>query len=372
MAQEEHILSSSHSGGGDSGSGGVVSSDRSRNLKQKKIPQRGLGVAQLEKIRLEEQRKREALEAANALANNAIGSVNDAAAPCLTVQSPSFQSPNTLYRSSPSIPIQISNQFKGGGEDTNLQAISGSGNGNWARLWSSDYNHSRNDHLGTAAFRLQRNLQFDSNAAAAATPMPQRSFHLQRPASPVVNATSGISPSVLTSHMEPPSNQNIHPHGSNFASSWPEECKMVGMKRSYPFSLESPPPRSFPVHFDSKSRSDEFPPCSSGYTAQTEPRNMYIRAGPSNPSPLSEQNLRDDGRLNGDFLTLAPPAAWNTNHRYPLDHLEGSFGNQVHDSGPREQPFIFFPDRSDVDETEARVANANGEKGETIDLNLKL
>lgn len=395
MAQEEHIQSSSHSDGGDSGGGGVVSSDRSRNVKQKKIPQRGLGVAQLEKIRLEEQRKREALEAANALANNAIGSVNDAA-PCLTVQCPSFgpsfspspanfHSPNTLYRSSPSIPIQSSNNLlRGGVEDTNLQAISGSGNGSWSRLWSSDYNHSMNDYPG-AAFRPQGNIQFDTNAAAAPLPtLPQRSFHFQRPTSPVVNATSGMPPSpLLTSHMEPPSNQNIH--GSNYATSWPEEYKMVGMKRSYPFILESLPPRAYPVHFDapsfaSKSRSDEFPPCSSGYTAQTKPRNMYIRDG---PSPLPEQNLRevisDDGRLSGDFLTLAPPAAAlpasNSNYKYPLDYLEGNIRNQVHHSGPsraRDVPFSFFPVRSDIDETKARVANANGEKEETIDLNLKL
>lgn len=48
--------------------------------------------------------------------------------------------------------------------------------------------------------------------------------------------------------------------------------------------------------------------------------------------------------------------------------------NQVHHSGPsrsREEPFSFFPVRSDIDET-ARVNNGSGEKGETIDLNLKL
>lgn len=183
MAQEEQILSSSHSGaggGGDDSGGGGVSSDRSRNVKHKKIPQRGLGVAQLEKIRLEEHRKREAVGAANALANNAIGSVNDAA-PSLAVQSPcfgplpaNFQSPNTSFRSPPSIPIQIS-----GVEDTSLQAISGSGNGIWSRLWNGgDYS------LG-AAFRPQGNLQFESNAVAA--PMPQRSFRFHQAATPVVS-----------------------------------------------------------------------------------------------------------------------------------------------------------------------------------------
>lgn len=388
MAQEEQILSSSHSGGGGAGGdsgGGGVSSDRSRNVKHKKIPQRGLGVAQLEKIRLEEQRKREAVVAANALANNAIGSVNDAA-PSLAVPSPcfgplpaNFESPNTLFRSPPSIPIQISNHLNGGVEDASLQAISGSGNGIWSRLWNGgDYS------LG-AAFP-QGNLQFESNAVAA--PMPQRSFRFHQPATPVVNPSA-----VLTSYMEPPSNQNIH--GSNCASLWPEEYKMVGMKRSYPFSLERPPARSFFGHFDpssiaSKSRSDELPSCSNGYTTQTEARNIYMsfsRDGRPNSSLLPEQNprevLRDGWRLNGDFLTLAPPAAAlpasNSKHKYPLDFSssegpEENTRNQVHHSGPsrsREEPFSFFPVRSDIDET-ALVNNGSGEKGETIDLNLKL
>ncbi|KAK6132781.1 hypothetical protein DH2020_033459 [Rehmannia glutinosa] len=55
--KEEHILGCSYSGGG--GGGGVENSFRSKKL-SKKVPQRGLGVAQLEKIRLEEQQKKEA------------------------------------------------------------------------------------------------------------------------------------------------------------------------------------------------------------------------------------------------------------------------------------------------------------------------
>lgn len=50
MAQEEQHCSNSSGGGGGSRS--------SKKAKQKKIPQRGLGVAQLEKMRLEEQQKK--------------------------------------------------------------------------------------------------------------------------------------------------------------------------------------------------------------------------------------------------------------------------------------------------------------------------
>ncbi|KAI3457394.1 hypothetical protein Pfo_014057 [Paulownia fortunei] len=429
MAQEEHILSSSHSGsgggGGGSGGGGGPSSNRSKNVKQKKVPQRGLGVAQLEKIRLEEQRKREALQAANVLANNAIGSASDTA-PCLAVQCPSFgpslshspnsvplppsptnfPSPNALYRSAPSVPIQITNQLNGGGGEIGLQTVSSPGNGSMPRLWNSEYNlegeKQRVDHLGFA-FGPQVNLQYESNAPVLPLPsVPQRSYQFQRPPSPVVNASSGISPSsVLSSQMEPPSNQSLR--GNNYTSLRPEEDKMVGMKRSYPFSLESPPAPSFPGNFQPtyaapRSRSDELPSCSSGYTAQMEPRNKYMRNGPSNSSTVPERNpsdvMRDDGRLNGDFLTLAPPAAasppLNSKHKHPSDYSghqgpdlsdfkclpnQENLKSQIHQLGPsgsKEQPFSFFPIKSQVDQTTTRVSSGNGEKGEKIDLSLKL
>ncbi|XP_057766449.1 uncharacterized protein LOC130986914 [Salvia miltiorrhiza] len=321
--EEQHIVSSTHSG------------DRSRNVKQKKIPQRGLGVAQLEKIRVEEQRKK---ETANALPNNAIASATDATL-----------SPSPVNFRSPSLPVQMN----GSVEDA----------ASWCRLWNGDYNH-RNDNA--AEFRPPVNLQSESNAA-----LPQRFFRFQRPASPVVNPSS---PSA-SSHMEPPSNQNMHNiHCNSYASSsssWPEEYKMVGVKRSYPFSLESPPAGSFNGHFDpssvaSKSRRDELPSCGSGYAAvaaRTEPRNVYMRDGPSN---LPE----DDGRLNGNFLTLAPPP-WNSKHTYATDNPESqgpeeNETRQVHHwiaSRSREEPFSFFPVRAD---------ESDEEKGETIDLNLKL
>ncbi|KAL2245467.1 WAS/WASL-interacting protein family member 1 isoform X1 [Sesamum indicum] len=434
MAQEEQILRSSYSGSGGGGGGGGggsgggsggggnccsggVSSNRSKNVKQKKVPQRGLGVAQLEKIRLEEQRKKEALQAANVLANNAIGSPSDTA----SVQCPNFgsslspspnsvplpqsptnfPSPNALYRSAPPVPVQITKQLDG---ELGLQLISGPGNGNWPRLWNGEYSHEgenqRVEHLGFAFRPPQVNLPYETNAAVVPLPsVPQRSYQLQRPSSSssVVNFSSGISPSsVLSSQMEPPSNQSLR--GNSYTSSRPEEDKMVGMKRSYPFSLESPTATSFPGNFHpaiaaSRSRSDELPSCSSEYTVPTEPRNKYMRDGPSNSSPLHEQNpsdvIRDNQRLNGDFLTLAPPVAasppLNSKYKHPSGYsghqgaklsdfkylaTQENLKSQIHHlepGGSTEQPFSFFPVK-----LQSHVNNGNGEKGETIDLNLKL
>ncbi|KAL0353810.1 UNVERIFIED_CONTAM: hypothetical protein Sangu_0962300 [Sesamum angustifolium] len=407
-------------GGGNCCSGGV-SSNRSKNVKQKKVPQRGLGVAQLEKIRLEEQRKKEALQAANVLANNAIGSPSDTA----SVQCPNFgsslssspnsvplpqsptnfPSPNALYRSAPPVPVRITKQLEG---ELGLQSISGPGNGNWPRLWNGEYNHEgenqRVEHLGFAFRPPQVNLPFESNAAVLPLPsVPQRSYQLQRPSS----SSSVVSQVLLDDTMDFTIISIKFPDGAPFKpkSSWkqlyivePEEDKMVGMKRSYPFSLESPPATSFPGNFHpaiaaSRSRSDELPSCSSEYTVPTEPRNKCMRDGPSNSSALHEQNpsdiIRDNQRLNGDFLTLAPPVAasppLNSKYKHPSGYSghqgaelsdfksmasQENLRSQIHHlepGGSTEQPFSFFPVKS-----QSHVNNGNGEKGETIDLNLKL
>ncbi|KAL1537929.1 hypothetical protein AAHA92_26728 [Salvia divinorum] len=302
MAQEQqqHIVSSSDS-------------DRSRNVKlKKKIPQRGLGVAQLEKIRVEELMKKEVLAAANA-----IGSITDASPSPSPVN---FRSSNTLYRS-----------------------------------WNGDHDHRNSNAAGL----------LNASAAAALPSAPHRFFHFQQPASPVVNP---YSPSA--SHMEPPSNQS-HLNCNSYASSsspWPE---MVGVKRPYPFFLESPP------EAHSESRYDELASCGSGYAAQKGPRTVYTsycRDGPSNSSTPPEQGsrraLRDDGRLKGDFLTLALPPP-NSKHAYAIDDFgcqwpednERRQGHRLIASRSMEEPFNFFPVRQD---------ESGGEKGEAIDLNLKL
>lgn len=98
MAQEEHILSY----------GGGAGLNKSKTGKQKKVPQRGLGVAQLEKIRLDEQRQNEGL-------------------------SPNFPSPNALYRSSQSFPFQ------------------GGGNENWHRLWTGEVEEGLHHQLPSSS-----------------------------------------------------------------------------------------------------------------------------------------------------------------------------------------------------------------------------
>ncbi|KAL2496457.1 uncharacterized protein Fot_40214 [Forsythia ovata] len=284
MGREEHIhmCSYSSSGGGSSGGGGGAgggegggggggcsSSGRSKKVKQKKVPQRGLGVAQLEKIRLEEQQKKDAaLQAANLLAKSIVSpretnfrsnlSPSSNSIPLSPPSPNDLPSPNSSYNLPQSIPnieflhpnsLQFSKPLNVGGGEIGLAAISGAGHGSWPRLWNGEYNLEGRDLHGFT-IRPRMNFPYDSNPGALPLPSaPQRVHHFQQPASSsMVNASSGISSSsVLNFQMEPPSNQSYL--GNNYRPFWPEEEKMVGIKRSYPFSMETPPAPSFQGKF---------------------------------------------------------------------------------------------------------------------------
>ncbi|XP_011098254.1 uncharacterized protein LOC105176957 [Sesamum indicum] len=428
MAQEEHFFGCSYSGGGGSGGGGNgggggggsgcgggVSSSRSKTAKQKKVPQRGLGVAQLEKIRLEEQQKKESLQVANILAKNSVGSSSDNAQ-FLAVQCSKFRPGlSPLHKSDPNLEIlhensvQIPKNLNAGGGEIGVEAISSPGHENRPIWWNGEYNlPGEKQRLGTHgfAFEPQVSLPYQSNSPFLPLPVvPQRSQQFQWPcssSSSVMNSSTGISASsILSSQMEPPSNQSSR--GNNYVPSWSEEEKMVGMKRSYPFLVESQPSRSLHCNFHpsyaaSLSRSDEFDSCSNGYKAHMEPRNKCVRESSSNSSPQPEQNpsevTRDKGMLNGDFLTLAPPVVVsqpsNSEHKNTLDYSgykrpelypyeripsQDYAKSQIRHPGPSglvERAVSFLPITLQIDQTTTSVSNGNGEKTETIDHSLKL
>ncbi|CAA2955117.1 Hypothetical predicted protein [Olea europaea subsp. europaea] len=435
MTQEENILrcnfNTDEEGCGNLVDGGGVS--RSKKTKQKKVPQRGLGVAQLEKIRLEEQQKKEAaVQAANILANNVIGSHNDSTA-CLAIPCPSFRpnlcpssnsiplpplsptdlpSPNFLYRpvqSSKNVKVlhpnsvQLSKPLNIGGNEIGLPAISGPGQGSWPRLWTGEQNlEGEKQMLDHRRFAIWPRMNFPYESNALVLPLTQRSHQFHHPSSSsMVNVSSGTSSSsVLKFQMEPPSNQSIC--DNNYALLSPKEEKMFGMKRSYPFSLENPTApcqcKYQPMRGTSRSRSDESASCSNGCTNQFEPY-KYIREDPPDTSPLPEQNaggvIRGNKELNGDFLTLAPPAPTtqplNFKHKHPLtysDYREQELfdfecpscqeftEDAILRPGPsgsiERPPFTFFPTKVKIDQATIHARDGSGKMGEPIDLSLKL
>ncbi|KAL7218333.1 hypothetical protein ACSBR2_011576 [Camellia fascicularis] len=319
MAQEEHNhrCSNSSSGGGGNRS--------SKKLKQKKVPQRGLGVAQLEKIRLEEQQKKDAV----LLSNSLLSPINSS---CLAVQAqrtsnfrhnPSqtdLSSPNLIFRPAPSMPnVDVLHpNYVPLSKPSNVLGL---GQGNWPKLWNGEYNlegeSNRLDHNGFA-FRSNLNLPYESNPIWPLPNIIQRTlqFQQQPSSSSMVNVSSGTSSSSEINYhqIEPPSNQNFY--GNNYTPLWHEEEKMVGMKRPYPFHLDNPPGPSFPCKFPPIfvpliTRSDESASCGNGGTVNIEPNNPIFREGLSSSTVLCELNpkkvVKENGNLNGDFLTLASP-----------------------------------------------------------------
>lgn len=193
MAQEEHNQrcgnSNSTNGGGGgcfgggSGGSGTGSNRSSKKLKQKKVPQRGLGVAQLEKIRIEEQQKR---GAANFSPNSLVSPTNSSCfavgqcaptnfrqdspfpVPLPPPPSTDLSAPNSVFRPPSSIPnvdplhltsVPLPNQPNGGGGGIGYPAIPGLGHGNWPRLWNGDYSLERESHrLDQNGFVVRSNI----------------------------------------------------------------------------------------------------------------------------------------------------------------------------------------------------------------------
>uniref|UniRef100_A0A5B6YQQ8 Uncharacterized protein n=1 Tax=Davidia involucrata TaxID=16924 RepID=A0A5B6YQQ8_DAVIN len=427
MAPEEHTQKCSNSSGGGDGRS-------SKKLKQKKVPQRGLGVAQLEKIRLEEQQKRDATAILSA--NSIISPSNSSclAVPCATFRhhnpshssiplppplSPThLSSPNSIFRPIPSIPnvnvlhpnsVPISKLLDMGGGEIGWSAISGSGHGNWPKLWNCEYNlegeNHRLDHNGFA-FRPTMHLPYEPWPPPNV--MVHRTQQFQQPifsSSSMVNVSTGTSSSsVINFQMEPPSNQSHY--GNNYTHMWPEEEKMVEMKRSYPFPLDNPPDPSVyckfpPAYVVPIAGSNQSASCGNGGTANMEPGKLVFREGPSSSTSMSEPNskkvIKENGGLNGDFLTLAPPTTTSphpsSKHKHPSAYVvphsrelsefeslpyQGSMEDPIHRQGPngliQQQPFYsFFPSaKAQIGQAATIISNCSGEVGESVDLTLKL
>ncbi|KAL3636898.1 hypothetical protein CASFOL_019197 [Castilleja foliolosa] len=321
MAQEER----SHSGG----SGGGC---RPKKTKQKKAPQRGLGVAQLEKIISEEKQQK-----------GYLGKIADSDTTFLALHNNSFR------------PISLCPE-----------------NEIWSKSWNGEYNnnnHSNNNNNNNFGSMSHNFIAFEPQNGPI---LAHRSHQFQRP-SPLIKHSSAIS-TVMSNQMEPPSIPSVH--FKNYALT--EEDKMIGImkKRPYPFSLDHSHPKS-----------DE----QQQYTLHMEPRNKLIRESVSTPGRV-ETNLNkvpsNSERLNGNFLTLAPPAVASPpsklHHKHTLDFLSRSelsdsqgYDNesQIHRAGPSglvRNSFNFFPIEVRTNQNTAYVRSGDGEKGETIDLNLKL
>ncbi|KAI3753705.1 hypothetical protein L2E82_25766 [Cichorium intybus] len=309
MAHEEHTPRCSNSSGG----GGRLS----KKLKNKKVPQRGMGVAQLEKIILEEQHK------------------NDLA--ILTPNSTGFRPPPSIPLPPPLPP-----------NHRPLIPTTAAMNPNFLskpmHTISNGRNQNQNQYGGLDHCPYAAGMQYESNLSVwrpLPTTIAQRSQLFQQPCSSSLGNVSlgttstSSSSSVMNIQMEPPSNQSYC--SNNYPPLWPHEEKMVGMKRPYPFPTENMPIPSFKIklHFSPITRSNESTSCSNGGT-----------------NPVSRL-------ITKDFLSLAPTRA------LPSEDKFGPFSLGEPTLPPHQPMYSFFP-------ATKTHGNNNGEEDEHVDLNLKL
>ncbi|KAL4555101.1 hypothetical protein LXL04_037712 [Taraxacum kok-saghyz] len=357
MAHEEHTPRCINSIGGGR---------LSKKLKNKKVPQRGMGVAQLEKLISDEHQN------------------NDVAV--LKPNSTNFKPPPPSIPLPPPLPPNYHRSLIPITDATNpvyvskpTHTISNGGNP-WSRLYSGgDYHYEPEnpnpnqcralDHRSYAA-SISSNL---SDLRPYSITTRQRSHLIQQQCSSSMGnsnaslgttTTTSSSSSVMNFQMELPSNQIYY--GNNFPPLWSsheENQEMVGMKRPYPFSMEYMPIPSFNFKsspFSPLSRSNESASCSHGSTTGLEIS-----------TPVFRENHHPSSLVAKDFLTLATPRSSMKEKLAPLSIGESTKPqykgqSQINDpSGSdwstRHQLYSFFP-----------AENNNGEEGEHVDLNLKL
>nr|GLL22698.1 uncharacterized protein LOC109187311 [Ipomoea trifida] len=239
MAHEEHGQRCSNSSSDDRGleCGGFGRS--SKRLKQKRVPQRGLGVAQLERIRLEEQHKKDAtLLSATVLSSfPAVSHTNSST--CLQIQqqlpsivSPAFRphlsspsiplpppidltSPRPAFRSippphipkingmhpSPVVPLSLSKSLSVGVVERSWSGIMVPGHGHWPKLWNGDDNlegeNHRMDHQGV---EFRPSMKFPIEPHSPILPLPsmlQRSERHEQPVSSSMNLEIYLQGAIL-------------------------------------------------------------------------------------------------------------------------------------------------------------------------------
>lgn len=184
MAQEEQAqkCSNSSSGGGANG-GGSITARSCKKLKQKKIPQRGLGVAQLERLRLEEQQKKNGLSLQTSAVLPSANSIVYMGNSCLDVPDVSL---NDLQLAN-SIPGQAGMILNTDATHLDSGSVSLSNNAasNWGKLWNSEYGHkgeSQKLDYHSLAIHSNGNLPYETKTPVWSFPgIVHRSEQFQHP-----------------------------------------------------------------------------------------------------------------------------------------------------------------------------------------------
>ncbi|XP_072999462.1 uncharacterized protein [Typha latifolia] len=356
----------------------------SKKNKPKKIPQRGLGVAQLEKLRLEEQQK------------NAGSSSSSSSPPSNPSQDHPNLFPLSADRSSAPLRHPISASSNSVDlfntpyplENSRIDLGGRNGHGFLPMLWNAAEPNT------IEAETLMRRLGFHAilpneypNSGRQPSGVLQRRHPQPMPSTPLKNKslspTSGVSLQI-----EPPSNQNYS--GNYKFPSCTEEERMVGMKRPWSFHLDSisnpfpckvTPSSSSANTKDSLSFGSELIRCESKAT----PPRVGSSSASANYADWRTSDLHNcstNKGSDGGFLTLGRPASslsFNKQSQIiqpPLiqDHIGVNFPpsqGSIYGAGNSSQPFYsFLPGGPSSCGTTSN--EQEGEISDGVDLSLKL
>ncbi|PHT35515.1 hypothetical protein CQW23_23215 [Capsicum baccatum] len=334
------------------------------NEKKTKVPQRGLGVAQLERIRLEEQNKKDSI----------------------------FHSSRIDFRPNKSVPFLenspklLSDEYilDGVNQKVDHHGVVFGKNLNLPSVMQQRCQQYQQSCSSSSMFMVQgepwsnwpvKLLSCDQEVTGSSL----RNSLLQKCK---VNISSGLSSSSLSVQnfqMQPPSNQSYY-RGERLPR-WPEEVKVKCLSNSMLLGLSKNVSRS---HASASSSDD----CS----VNVEEGNARKREVFAKSRALSESgpsiSARETKALDGDFLRLAPPAV-------ALPHLEAvnprSLTLQLLDCVPSrvaaaahtppsglgisvQQPILGFSPSAEVQigREEDRGSDFHTEVGADVDLELKL
>ncbi|KAF8411019.1 hypothetical protein HHK36_003558 [Tetracentron sinense] len=366
VLEDQHQRCSNSSGGGG---------DRPlKKLKQKKIPQRGLGVAQLEKIRLEEQQKKDTSIAVSLSKNEHHSS--SSSIPFPPPFSSDMCSSNSVFRLDPSIPnfdfFAPSPHLPTSApttlfDHTSKPVMMVPRHGYIPTMWNScEFNHGGEGSKLDFGFANHPHLANYSNPISISPAVVQMKQYQQQPSS-MVNVSSTSSSSEFNFQMEPPSNQS---NSSNYTTPlWHGEEKLAHIIFA-----------SF---------------CREGLASST-PLHVERRGGTSKLNP--ENGPKGNGALDGDFLTLGLPESTcssstsrsDQNSAIPAVHygdlpifdlvpFQGSIEDPALQTGPvrsaLQQPFYsFLPPKGQIGQETTNLNNIDrrDEAEGSVDANLKL
>ncbi|KAL2326776.1 hypothetical protein Fmac_020203 [Flemingia macrophylla] len=330
MGQEDGIPKYNRIGGG----GGRRSVGRPcRGPKPKKVPQRGLGVAQLEKLRLEEEQKN---AAANAISSPPTNSPHD-----IHLQIPNFLHSNQPSANSfPSTTVSLANTS--GGTDVCWQGVHV---GRPQLRGPHDFEFGKKFGVDPA-LASSKTLSCESNRIRSFPSWLQGSQHQHHASS---SRMKGIKrPISLSLDITPESNSNF----KLFNSVAPKKTNETISRGSG---------REFILDFGNSTLSE------------------VLSLPASNSEQICKKSKKENKNLGGDFLSLAPPTP---SLRSPSTYLafrhQGNMVDQVPSSSSynqfnqqQQQWYNFLSSATKAAQIGQEYQNYNA-VGEDIDLNLKL